>query len=65
MFCWETRPITGACVLSVTHVYVTNANQDVDLGRHSTRDDTDDFQLAITDQESTQEASQYQTRADC
>ena len=64
MFCWETRPIT-ACVLSVNHVYVTNANQDVDLGRHSTRDDTDDFQLAITDQESTQEASQYQTRADC
>ena len=39
-----------ACVLSVTHVYVTNAIQDVDLGRHSTRDDTDDFQLAITDQ---------------
>ena len=64
MLCWETRPIT-ACVLSVTHVYVTNANQDVELGRHSTRDDTDDFQLAITDQESTQEASQFQTRADC
>ena len=58
MLCWETRPIT-ACVLSMTHVYVTNANQDVDLGRHSTRDDTDDFQLAITDQESTQETSQY------
>ena len=64
MLCWETRPIT-ACVLSVTHVYVTNANQDVDLERHSTRDDTDDFQLAIRDQESTQEASQYQTGADC
>ena len=64
MVCWETCPIT-TCVLSVTHVYVTNANQDVDLGRRSTRDDTDDFQPAITDQDSTQEASQHQTRADC
>jgi len=46
MLCWETSPFTS-CVLSVTHVYVTNVNQDVDLGRRSTRDDTDDFQLAI------------------
>ena len=64
MICWEIRPITSF-VLSVTYAYVTNANQDVDLGRHSTRDDMDDFQLAITDQESTQEASQHQTSADC